>query len=799
MADVTFTFGGDATSLTNALKDIKAEIGKARESIKGLAGQFTVAFAAISGAINTVKGAFSAVSGISTAAADMEQTALAFRVMMRDAEAAAEYVDKLRVYAAETPFEFGDISDAGKTLLSMGTAADKSVEVIRKLGDIASVSGKPLKELAFLYAKVQNSGLSNEVAESLEMQGVPIRKLIAEMKGISFEEVFQGISKRQFNLDDLDAALDKLTGKGGLLDNMTKLQSQTFSGALSTLMDGFTALAVEIGTPVNAALLPVLADLTAYVDEITPAVTEFGHTLASVLTGAVETIGPLASSIGSVVSAMGGMKTVVASVVAGLLLFSGNASTAAASTVSLQARVASLINTMRGLSMASFGNAFKSAMSGLSGIFTSTLASMRGVWAATWTTMAAITRGAMLAVKTALVSTGVGLIIVGIGEALGALYNWFMGSSEAAKEAARATQEFERSLAGMEKQASKVKTEEQYNSFMEGLQDRIDDLKGERDMANLDGDKKKVELLEEQISILNEEYARYSDTLPKQVAAAQAEERRAEALRKQKEEAAELEKELEKARKKMADLVEKQQEHQREFFLSGLDDKDMEIDYRLRDVGHTSIEELAKEMQSLEKRQGMLKAEDVARYEKLAAVYNKVLDIQREQTKEAAKTAEEERKRNEEAEKKRQEIANAQQEYDTKVKILQAEIAGNEKKLQQLKHQQRVAELIAEYQRQGIADAEAAAIRMADLERKAEAAKKKSEAIGKDSARGREHATRISSSLASVGGGGRSILIGGPLVTEGKKHTKLLEQIRTETAKKPTVQVSGNVEAVIGR
>lgn len=232
MADVTFTFSGDASDLQNALNEIKGEIGKTKESVKGLAGQFAASFAAIGAAIAAVKGAFATLGGISSAAAAMEQTGLAFKVMMGDAAAVAEYVEKLRVYAAETPFEFGDISDAGKTLLSMGTAAEKSIEVIRKLGDIASVSGKPLKELAFLYAKVQNSGLSNEVAESLEMQGVPIRKLIAEMKGISFEDVFKGISKRQFNLDDLDAALDKLTGPGGLLENMTKLQSQTFSGAL---------------------------------------------------------------------------------------------------------------------------------------------------------------------------------------------------------------------------------------------------------------------------------------------------------------------------------------------------------------------------------------------------------------------------------------------------------------------------------------------------------------------------------------------------------------------------------------
>ena len=127
MADVTFTFSGDATSLQNALNEIKGEIGKTKESVQGLAGQFAASFAAIGAAIAAVKGAFSTLGGISAEAARMEQTGLAFKVMMGDAAAAAEYVEKLRVYAAETPFEFGDISDAGKTLLSMGTAVEKSM------------------------------------------------------------------------------------------------------------------------------------------------------------------------------------------------------------------------------------------------------------------------------------------------------------------------------------------------------------------------------------------------------------------------------------------------------------------------------------------------------------------------------------------------------------------------------------------------------------------------------------------------------------------------------------------------
>ena len=88
---------------------------------------------------------------------------------------------------------------------------------------------------------------------------------------------------------------------------------------------------------------------------------------------------------------------------------------------------------------------------------------------------------------------------------------------------------------------------------------------------------------------------------------------------------------------------------------------------------------------------------------------------------------------------------------------------------------------------------------MAALELRAEAVRLKADSIAQDSGRGRDSGTRISSSLASVGGGGRSILIGGPLVAEGKKHTRLLEAIKVAASQKPTIQVSGNVDAVIGR
>ena len=46
MADVSFEFTGDASSLRQALDEIKGEVGKVKSSVDSLAGRFVVAFAA---------------------------------------------------------------------------------------------------------------------------------------------------------------------------------------------------------------------------------------------------------------------------------------------------------------------------------------------------------------------------------------------------------------------------------------------------------------------------------------------------------------------------------------------------------------------------------------------------------------------------------------------------------------------------------------------------------------------------------------------------------------------------------
>lgn len=805
MADVSFTFSGDAASLQNALNEIKGEVRKTKDSVQGLAGQFTASFAAIGGAIAAVKGAFAFFSNIPAQAARIEDLRVTFTQMTGDAEQAGQILDDLWHDAANGAVGLEEMAATAKPLLNVFSDSASIREWSRRFADIATGSGVAADQLSKVFSRAMAIGkIDSRAIDTLARQGIPIYQELAAVIGTTTEAVQAMVKKGLVSADQYAAAFRRMTDEGGKYYNLSSQLSNTSAGSWGTMLENINRVAAKLGEPINEAFTPVLQSIAVALEESLPAVQAFAGSFGSAFSGVVAVISPIVSGIGELVSVLGGAETVVAAAAAALLMFVGNTKAATTNTVSFRAQLTTLGNTIKGLSFSSFVTGFRTALSGLKSAMTATLTGLKLTWSVTWSTMATVTRAAMVAVKAALVSTGIGLIIVGIGEALGALYSWFAGNSEAAERAAESTRQFEKSLNSLNKQAGKVKTHEQYDSFMEQLDERLDDLRDQRDMAVAkDEDDEVIALLDQQIARLRQKKRHYEETLPLQIEEAIAAERAAEAMRRQQEEAAELERKLAAAREKLNDLYRRQRENEREQYLSGLA-PEVQIQLRLADAtayGQTrhTIESLRKEMEDI-MRKPVVTEQDVARYEMLASTYNKITELQRRSREEAERTAETERRRAEEAAKQEQARQNASRDYDMAVRMLQAEIAGDERRLQVLKQQQRITQLTAEYQRQGLEDAEARAKRMVALEKQLEEAQEKQkQQEQKQQGRSRQQGTRITDSMAGVGGGGRSVVIGGPLVSETKKQTRLLEGIGNNTRRGPTIQVSGNVEAVISR
>jgi hypothetical protein len=94
-------------------------------------------------------GAAAAGAGIKavTAAADFEQTKVAFTTLIGDAAKAEATLGKLRELGAQTPFEFPELADAGRKLIAFGESADTVPETLRRIGDVSAGVQAPVGEL----------------------------------------------------------------------------------------------------------------------------------------------------------------------------------------------------------------------------------------------------------------------------------------------------------------------------------------------------------------------------------------------------------------------------------------------------------------------------------------------------------------------------------------------------------------------------------------------------------------------------------------------------------------------------
>ncbi len=794
MADVTFTFHGDAASLNRALESIRGEVARARQSITSMGASVAGALAVATTAVAGLKQAFDWVANVPKQAARFEDLQVALSQMMGDAAAAGELLNDLWMDAANGSVTLEQMAQAAGPLVAVFSNTSTVREWARRFADISTGSGYAVDMLAKMYSRMMQLGkVDSRSVEQLGKAGIPIYQELAKVVGVSTDRIIDMVKKGRVSADQFSQALRNMTDEGGAYHQLSSQLSNSTAGSWGTMMESFNLLAAQLGKPINDAIRPMLQEIGQKLQAAIPQMQEFGRQVAGSFTTVIEVASPLVSGLVEIVSALGGLKTVVAAVVSALLLYTGQSNAAAISTISLKAQVAQLTAIFKAFNLASFTAMFKRSMVSIRMALSATLVGMKVAWSTAWTAMVAVAKAAFFAVKASLISTGLGLIIVGVGEALAALYSWIAGNSAAAEEAAEANKRFAASLRSLEKSADKVKTQEQYESFMEGLQDQIDELRELREQAYADEDWDKGDQLTEQLAQLWQKQAHYRKTLPLQVEAAKAAEREAAALREQAEQAAELEKKLEKAREKMAELVAAQEKREREDYLADLDIP-QQIKLRLSDAGFDSLSALRQEMERMETHEIYAPAE-AERYAALVDVYNKIVALQKQQAKLERDSAKEADKKREEDEKRKTEMAATREEYERQIAILQAETAQDEKRLALLKQEQRLVQLTAEYRRQGFEDAEQMARRMVLAELDAEEAREKA---NKKSESGRRmSSTWVQSSQAGVGGGGRSFLLGGEaMLSESKKHTSLLKELRNELAKK-----SGplKVDTVIGQ
>ena len=271
------------------VKSVTGSVGRLRTGIMALAGPV--------GKVGTMLAAFGAgvsIKNMIQLGAQAETMAIQFETLLGSAEKAKQMVDDVMAFAARTPFEQQEIAPAVKMLLGFRVAQSEVIEEMRKLGDMAAISGGSLSELSAIYGKLKSKGrLTMEEMNQLAERGAGSMQDFAEVLGVPIEELPKKIERGQIKFEDFQKVLNALTDDGGRFANGMAKMADTAAGRWSTMTGNVKTALSQVGMAIIKAfdLKGVTSSLAGFAGDFWPRfgqpITEALENIAGVIKGMI--------------------------------------------------------------------------------------------------------------------------------------------------------------------------------------------------------------------------------------------------------------------------------------------------------------------------------------------------------------------------------------------------------------------------------------------------------------------------------------------------------------------------------
>ncbi|HEY3267335.1 MAG TPA: tape measure protein [Armatimonadota bacterium] len=200
-------------------------------------------------------------------AANMEQTSVAFGTLLHSSDAARKSIQALSKFAAETPFEFGQVTQAAKQLLAYGFSAKELIPTLTSVGDAVSAVGAGAEGMDAVIRALGQMRAKGKVSQE-EINQIGELGLNA---GQILQREFHLTSKEMANIGiagiDVEKAISAiLRGFEKAFGGGMASQARTMNGIISNLKDLWSqflanADADGLGDEINRVAKPALNDL----------------------------------------------------------------------------------------------------------------------------------------------------------------------------------------------------------------------------------------------------------------------------------------------------------------------------------------------------------------------------------------------------------------------------------------------------------------------------------------------------------------------------------------------------------
>lgn len=241
-----------------------------------------------------------------------EKLQTTLNVLTGSADEGAKAFERLVAFSAETPFQLTDLVRVNNTLMGFGLNAESAFENVKRLGDIAGITGGDLNGIAIAFGQASAEGrlLTRDLRQFIN-NGVPVIKILAQEIGVAEGEIMNLASEGKITFDILETAFKNATTGSGEFAGGTKILSQTLGGLLSTLRDNVNIAFAEFGQAIAEAfnLSENIPKISAFIGDLVKKFKDLEPSTQRVLvvfTGLTAVAGPLLIVIGKLAMGISG-------------------------------------------------------------------------------------------------------------------------------------------------------------------------------------------------------------------------------------------------------------------------------------------------------------------------------------------------------------------------------------------------------------------------------------------------------------------------------------------------------------
>ena len=255
-----------------AFQKMRAKAESALQKIKAKAKEAAASFKGFNKAVALAAGSAAALAGLRFAfmqAGELERQTKSLQVLTGSLDKARDIISELQAFGAVTPFTSQELIETAKRMKAFGFETGKVVGITKRLADVAGATGADLGGIATAFGQIQAKGrLQGEELLQLQERGVALQDELRKMYGLTGEEFSKALQKGRIGAEAVEAALIRLTEKGGKYANGAIAQSDTLFGKLSTLQDALQRFGQNIGKVLSPVFKFLITQVTVLTNSI---------------------------------------------------------------------------------------------------------------------------------------------------------------------------------------------------------------------------------------------------------------------------------------------------------------------------------------------------------------------------------------------------------------------------------------------------------------------------------------------------------------------------------------------------